>query len=127
MIDCLFCDIAAHVRPADMVAEYSHCYVIKDEFPVSKGHLLIVSKDHSENWFTATIETKEEMIRVIDEMKAKLDIEHKPDGYNIGMNCGFAAGQTIMHLHVHLIPRYKGDVENPRGGVRGVIPSKQKY
>lgn len=127
MLDCLFCDIAQHVRPANIVAEYEHCYVIKDEFPVSKGHMLIISKQHIDNWFVASDQTKEEMVKALDSAKILLDNESHPDGYNIGVNCGQTAGQTIMHLHVHLIPRYKGDVENPRGGVRGVIPSKQKY
>jgi len=127
MLDCIFCDVAQHVRPANIVAEYEHCYVMKDEFPVNEGHLLIVSKQHVENWFAADDPTKEEMLKVLDAMKIVLDKEYHPDGYNFGANCGVAAGQTVMHLHVHLIPRYQGDVENPRGGVRGVIPSKQSY
>lgn len=127
MFDCFFCDVAHYSKPAEIVAEYEYCYVMKDQFPVNEGHLLIVSKEHVENWFTASFETKEEILNVIDEMRIYLDTNYHPNGYNIGMNCRLAGGQTVMHLHVHLIPRYTGDVESPRGGVRGVIPSKQKY
>jgi len=122
-MSCLFCDMAQNKKLHD----YQHCYVIKDEFPVSKGHLLIISKEHVETWFHASDAAKIEMIKVLDSLKVALDEELHPDGYNIGLNCGKAAGQTIMHLHLHLIPRYHGDTENPRGGVRGVIPSKQQY
>ncbi len=123
-MDCLFCQQAVKDKA---IAQYSHVYVKEDSYPVSKGHLLIIPNVHTENWFTATREVREEILIVIEEMKVLLDQKYAPDGYNIGMNCGVAAGQTVMHLHVHLIPRYEGDIDNPRGGVRGVIPSKQKY
>lgn len=122
---CLFCQ--TELLKDQLVAEFSHCYVIKDRFPVTKGHLLIIPYQHFEDWFAAPREIQNDIIVIIDKMKSLLDHEHHPDGYNIGANCGQAAGQTIMHLHMHLIPRYLGDVANPRGGIRGVIPAKQSY
>ena len=67
------------------------------------------------------------MMKALQKLKNCLDLECKPDGYNLGVNCGEVSGQSVMHLHFHLIPRYRGDMEDPKGGVRGVIPSKQKY
>jgi len=125
---CYFCQIPQEEKESlRIIASYRLCYVVCDRFPVSPGHLLIIPKKHTENWFTASEEVRQEMMHVLQEMKKRLDEESHPDGYNIGMNCGVVAGQTMMHLHLHLIPRYKGDVDDPRGGVRGVIPSKQKY
>jgi len=66
-------------------------------------------------------------MQALHKLQAELDVEYNPDGYNVGINCGEAAGQSVMHLHLHIIPRYAGDTEDPKGGVRGVIPSKQKY
>lgn len=100
---------------------------MKDQFPVSKGHILIIPYEHTDTWFTASEEVRLEMMKALSELKARLDKDYNPDGYNIGINCGESAGQSVMHLHVHLIPRYHGDVDVPRGGVRGVIPSKQTY
>jgi diadenosine tetraphosphate (Ap4A) HIT family hydrolase/predicted house-cleaning noncanonical NTP pyrophosphatase (MazG superfamily) len=122
--NCLFCKMG---QESQVLAHFKHCYVIKDQYPVSPGHLLIIPYEHTLNWFTAKREVKLDIIHAISLMKHMLDSEYQPEGYNIGMNCGEVAGQSVMHLHVHLIPRYKGDMENPRGGVRGVIPSKQSY
>ncbi len=79
------------------------------------------------DWWGTTLEEKVAIFQLLEEAKQLIDEKYNPDGYNIGMNLGEMAGQSVMHLHVHLIPRYKGDVENPRGGVRGVIPQKQNY
>ncbi|HJJ81739.1 MAG TPA: HIT family protein [Methanocorpusculum sp.] len=98
-----------------------------DAFPVSPGHLLVMSRRHVADWFDLTDDEQEAIFSLIREGKALLDAEFSPDGYNIGINCKEAAGQTVFHVHVHLIPRYAGDVENPRGGVRGVIPEKRNY
>jgi diadenosine tetraphosphate (Ap4A) HIT family hydrolase/predicted house-cleaning noncanonical NTP pyrophosphatase (MazG superfamily) len=125
--DCLFCQIVRQERAVKVLAKFRHCYAIKDQFPVSNGHVLIIPNEHTENWFTAREEVRLDIIQALHYIKELLDKEYKPQGYNIGANCGDAAGQTVMHLHVHLIPRYQGDMEDPRGGVRGVIPSKQKY
>lgn len=124
---CIFCQIGRKEKPGAIVAEFEKCYVKKDDFPVSPGHLIVIPYDHTENWFTASAEIRQDILQALDAMKDELDQEFHPDGYNIGMNCGAAAGQSVMHLHVHLIPRYQGDTPNPRGGVRGVIPSKQSY
>lgn len=124
---CVFCQIATQAIEAEIIARFAHCYVIKDHFPVSKGHLLIIPYKHIVNWFDADEEVRIDIVHALEAMKAFLDNEYHPDGYNFGANCGEAAGQTVMHLHVHLIPRYRGDTLHPRGGVRGVIPSKQSY
>jgi diadenosine tetraphosphate (Ap4A) HIT family hydrolase len=79
------------------------------------------------DYFDMTPEEKTAVMELVEQGKALLDQELKPDGYNVGINSGSAAGQTVMHAHVHLIPRYRGDTDDPRGGVRGVIPEKQKY
>lgn len=124
---CIFCKIARQENQADIVAKFTHCYAIKDRYPVSKGHILIIPYEHTENWFTASEQVRLDMMEALHKIKSAMDAEYNPDGYNIGLNCGKDAGQTVMHLHMHLIPRYKGDMEDPRGGIRGVIPSKQKY
>lgn len=125
--DCIFCQIAAGKKEVEHIAKFQHCYIIKDQFPVSPGHLLIIPYEHTENWFTAKEEVRLDIMKALSVAKELIDKEYSPQGYNIGANCGEIAGQTVMHLHVHLIPRYVGDMEDPRGGVRGVIPSKQKY
>lgn len=125
--DCAFCKFVSGERKVTIVESFKHCYAIEDQYPVSRGHMLIIPYEHTENWFTASDEVRQDMMHAMQVLKEKIDAEHKPHGYNIGANCGEAAGQTVMHLHLHLIPRYIGDMENPRGGVRGVIPSKQKY
>lgn len=102
-------------------------YVKEDAYPVSKGHLLIIPRRHAAQWFDLKPEEQAAMFSLLGEAKALLDARYAPDGYNIGINCGEAAGQTIFHVHVHLIPRYKGDVSNPRGGVRAVIAAKKEY
>ena len=102
-------------------------YARYDKYPVSDGHLLIIPFRHISNFFDLTKDERESVFMLVDEAKALLDREHKPDGYNIGINVGESAGQTVWHVHVHVIPRYMDDMEDPRGGVRGVIPSKQNY
>jgi diadenosine tetraphosphate (Ap4A) HIT family hydrolase len=98
-----------------------------DAFPVSPGHALLIPVRHIPTWFEATAAEHVGLVAAIDEAKEIIEKHHRPDGYNIGINCGAAAGQTVFHLHVHLIPRYQGDVADPRGGIRHVIPAKAKY
>jgi diadenosine tetraphosphate (Ap4A) HIT family hydrolase/predicted house-cleaning noncanonical NTP pyrophosphatase (MazG superfamily) len=126
-LDCIFCQMALKETKATVVKEFEHCFAIYDQYPVAPGHVLIIPYEHTENWFTASDAVRNDIVKALTEMKDLLDAEYQPQGYNVGANCGAVAGQTVMHLHVHLIPRYLGDMEDPKGGVRGVIPSKQKY
>jgi diadenosine tetraphosphate (Ap4A) HIT family hydrolase len=102
-------------------------FIIKDAFPVSPGHLLIISNELKKDYFALSENEKEYLIKTIEAAKKIIENEYHPDGYNIGMNCGEAAGQTVFHFHCHLIPRYKGDMEDPRGGVRHSITGKGYY
>lgn len=121
---CLFCNI----NKKDIEEENNLSYASYDSYPVSKNHCLIIPKRHVSEYFDLT---KEEIMAcndLISIMKNKIMSEDKSvKGFNIGVNSGKVAGQSIMHCHIHLIPRRVGDVENPQGGVRGVIPSKQHY
>ena len=125
MGDCLFCEWKDHKEK--IIFENELAFATYDGYAVSKGHMLFMTKRHIDNFFNTTPEEKNAIFELVNEAKKMLDEKYNPDGYNIGMNCGIAAGQSVMHIHVHLIPRYNGDVENPRGGVRGVIPQKQNY
>lgn len=121
--NCQFCNRAddrAVIHDAWAQAWY-------DRHPVSEGHMLIVPRRHFADYFECTPAEREALWAMVADAKAHLDEAHSPDGYNVGINVGRAAGQSVMHLHIHLIPRYAGDVENPQGGVRSVIPAKQRY
>jgi len=118
---CIFCSMP------DSIAENELAYAIDDKYPVSPGHVLIIPKRHVADYFELTAEEETAVWGLLRTVKAMLEAKHRPDGWNIGINCGAAAGQTVFHLHVHLIPRYVGDMDAPEGGVRGVIPSRQKY
>lgn len=118
---CPFC------HPEGILFENDLAYSLLDNNPVNPGHLLIIPKRHIADFFHCTHAEKEAMLYLLDEAKSYLDGKHTPAGYNVGINVGEVAGQTIPHVHLHLIPRYHGDVANPRGGVRGVIPDKQNY
>jgi diadenosine tetraphosphate (Ap4A) HIT family hydrolase len=124
MEDCIFCK---ETNKVDTVPTFKHWYLKWDEYPVNPGHLLIISKRHISSIFQVNIIEMIELCKVLYHAKNLIVNNYKPDGMNIGINDGVAAGQSIMHLHIHIIPRYNGDVENPRGGVRGVIPGKQNY
>lgn len=118
---CLFCN------PGEPLLENALAYARYDDYPVSPGHVLVLPRRHVADYFDTTLEEKHAMLALIEAAKQLLDGEHAPDGYNLGINCGAAAGQSVPHVHYHLIPRFAGDMENPRGGVRGVIPDRQKY
>jgi diadenosine tetraphosphate (Ap4A) HIT family hydrolase len=107
--------------------ETDNFFVIKDGFPVSPGHCLIISKTVYEDYFDLPRPLREELGNVILDVKALIEEEAKSDGYNVGFNCGEAAGQSVMHFHCHVIPRYNGDMENPKGGVRHCIPDRGLY
>jgi len=102
-------------------------FIAEDSYPVSVGHCLIISNEVRETYFDLSSDEKINLAEMIDRAKEIIETKYSPDGYNIGMNCGASAGQTVMHFHCHVIPRYEGDMNDPRGGVRGVIPDKQKY
>ena len=104
-----------------------HFFAVADGFPVTPGHALLVSNRLCEDWFGLSPEEQAALPDAIARAKSWIEQRHQPDGYNIGMNCGEVAGQTMDHLHFHVIPRRTGDVADPHGGVRGVIPGKQKY
>jgi len=120
---CLFCEI-----PQDrIIASNELAYAIRDGFPVSTGHTLIIPKRHIGSWFEIDAEEQLGLLDLLTRAKIVLQDELSPDSYNIGINDGPAAGQTVPHLHMHLIPRYKGDQDDPRGGVRWIIPERAKY
>lgn len=121
---CLFCNI----NSKDLIFDNEFAFASFDSYPVSKYHSLIVPKRHILDYFELTNDELLACNDLIKKIKKKIQNEDKTvDGFNIGTNSGIAAGQSIMHCHIHLIPRRKGDVDNPQGGVRGVIPSKQHY
>lgn len=105
----------------------NHFFLIRDIYPVSLGHTLIITNDLKKDYFDLNDAEINELPSMIQKAKELIELEYQPDGYNIGMNCGETAGQTVFHFHCHVIPRYKGDMEDPKGGVRGVIPEMQKY
>jgi diadenosine tetraphosphate (Ap4A) HIT family hydrolase len=114
-MSCLFCQIP----PERLLAQNQYAFAIRDAFPVTPAHTLIIPKRHIASFFETSAEEKTALLQLLDEIKAGIDGEHQPDSYNIGINDGAAAGQTISHLHIHLIPRYQGDVEDPRGSTVG--------
>jgi len=120
---CPFCN----VNEDRILMENEKAMAIRDNFPVNPGHTLVVSKRHTGDWFDVSREERDAIMDLVGQVKMKLDREIQPAGYNIGTNVGEAAGQTVMHIHVHVIPRMKGDVDDPRGGVRLVIPERGNY
>jgi diadenosine tetraphosphate (Ap4A) HIT family hydrolase len=125
--DCLFCNIQLIDR-GRIIAENSLAYAIRDGFPITDGHTLLIPKRHTPDYFGVVSAEISAIISLMHEQKQLLmKADRQIDGFNIGMNCGESAGQTIFHCHVHLIPRRKGDVENPRGGVRHIIAGKGFY
>ena len=119
--------VFSQILNKEYLFEGEHFFVIYDRYPVSPGHLLIISKNDKHDFFSLDKTERIELNELIIEAKNVIQLKFSPDGYNIGMNCGVSAGQTVMHFHQHFIPRRRGDTKNPRGGVRGVIAEKQKY
>lgn len=120
---CPFCSL----ERSRVIVQNDFVMAFYDGFPVNPGHTLIVPKRHVANYFDLEREEKEALWEMADYCKTILDNQFKPSGYNIGINIGVSAGQSVPHVHLHLIPRYEGDTPNPRGGVRGVIPTRQNY
>jgi len=102
-------------------------YARWDNFPANPGHAEVVPKRHIESFLGLTEKELTQMYRLVKETIEIIEMQHRPDGYNLGINEGEAAGRTVHHLHIHIIPRYAGDVKNPRGGIRNVIPGKGDY
>jgi ATP adenylyltransferase len=122
-MDCPFCD-----PPRDRVFYEDELVLgLWDAYPVSEGHALVITRRHVATWFDASPEEQAAVMRGVEVARAEIEKTRKPDGYNVGFNAGEAAGQTVFHLHVHVIPRFGGDVEDPRGGVRWVVPGKAAY
>ncbi len=122
-LECLFCNLARD----RIVASNSLAFAIRDGYPISPGHTLAIPNRHVGSYFDLSPREHDALFEIVREQKRLLDLEFSPQAYNIGINDGAAAGQTVPHLHVHLIPRYRGDVPDPRGGVRWVLPAKARY
>ena len=120
---CAFCSLA----PDRLVLTSVHAVVIRDSFPVSPGHTLVIARRHVGSFFDVTDDERAGLLDMLLRAREGLEREFHPAGYNIGINDGAAAGQTVQHLHIHLIPRYEGDRDDPRGGVRWVLPDKAAY
>jgi diadenosine tetraphosphate (Ap4A) HIT family hydrolase len=121
--DCPFCALP----PARVLASNTYALALADGFPVSPGHTLIVARRHVPDFFALTQAELFGMIELLREMRNRLAGTLHPDGFNLGVNVGAAAGQTVFHVHLHLIPRFAGDVECPEGGIRNVIPGRGRY
>jgi diadenosine tetraphosphate (Ap4A) HIT family hydrolase len=119
-----FCTIGEHV---EVLCKTDIAMAILDSFPISPGHTLVIPKRHVPDYFELTAEEQNELWQLVNRCKLILQDRFHPDGFNIGINVGEMAGQSIFHVHIHLIPRYKGDVKNPKGGVRHIIPGKGYY
>lgn len=120
---CPFCALP----PERLVDQTPLALTIRDGFPVSPGHTLILPRRHVGSFFETTADERADLLHLLDRAQAQLVTELRPAGFNIGFNEGPAAGQTVPHLHVHLIPRFVGDRPDPRGGVRWVLPEKARY
>ncbi len=123
MKDCIFCNI----DPIEYVLESNLSIAFFDKYPVNEGHVLIIPKNHVSSFFDLSIQEQHDLLALVNKTKAIIDDRYNPDGYNVGINEGESAGQTIFHCHIHLIPRYVDDVVDPEGGVRGVVPTKKNY
>jgi len=122
---CRFC--SGKIKPM-VVAELNSVWAVRDRYPVSEGHHLIIPKRHAPDWFSMTEKERRDAEGLLIILKSRISAADRTvAGFNIGMNCGEAAGQSVFHAHIHLIPRRDGDTPHPRGGVRGVIPDKMSY
>ena len=121
--ECVFC----RIDRSRVAWSSSLVMALWDAFPISPGHALIVPRRHVEKWSDLTAQEKAAIIEGLDVMRALIDNRHAPEGYNVGFNDGAAAGQTVMHFHLHIIPRYRGDASDPRGGIRWVLGEKAVY
>jgi len=125
--NCFFCRMLKNDTKNEILLQNDLAVMIRDTYPVSNGHSLIIPRRHVSSFFDTSPEERTALIALLDQTKKDLDRKFNPDDYNVGINDGPLAGQSIPHLHMHLIPRYKGDKDDPRGGVRWIIPEKAKY
>jgi len=123
---CPFCELVS-TKSSRIIEENDQAFVIRDGYPISEGHTLVIPKRHVGSFFDISNDERTALFELIESSKESLENEFTPDAFNIGINDGAAAGQTVAHLHIHLIPRYEGDIEDPRGGVRWIIPDKAVY
>ncbi|WP_323807522.1 HIT family protein [Marinobacter antarcticus] len=121
--ECPFCNLPSE----RIIHESIDGFVIRDGYPISPGHTLIIPKEHYSDFFCMPGNIRQDLMSLIDTAKTRLDVELEPNGYNVGINNGPAAGQTVPHLHIHLIPRFEGDQNDPRGGVRWIFPERARY
>ena len=122
--DCVFCE---RIRAGSWVAANELAVAFPDGYPLSPGHTLIVPKRHEPDFFALSIAEQKAVVDLLPVVRHLIEREHEPDGYNAGLNIGEAAGQTVPHAHLHLIPRYHGDVSDPRGGIRWILPAQAAY
>jgi diadenosine tetraphosphate (Ap4A) HIT family hydrolase len=123
-MNCPFCERLLRVRPED---RNDLAAAFPDAYPVSRGHTLVVPLRHGAEFFQLSPEEQTAMWRLVETLRRRLEESIAPDGFNIGINAGGAAGQTIGHAHIHVIPRFVGDIQDPRGGIRWVLPAKARY
>ena len=116
-----------NIEPNRILYKGKQFFLIKDGFPVSPGHILIISNKEKIDYFELDSHERIELTELIAKAKEIIEDEYEPDGYNIGMNCGEVAGQSVMHFHCHIIPRYQGDMKNPKGGIRHCVKGKGNY
>jgi len=121
---CPFCE---RVERGELVASNELAVAFLDAYPLSPGHALIAPRRHEPDYFALSEPERLAMFLLMEEVRRAIQEQHEPDGFNIGLNAGAAAGQTIEHAHIHVIPRYRGDVEDPRGGIRWILPEKARY
>src|SRR4051794_9488262 len=115
------------IDKTEWIASNDLAFAVRDAFPVNPGHTLVIPRRVVAEWWDASPAEQRAINDLVDRVKRRLDAEFAPDGYNVGFNSGIAAGQTVPHLHVHVIPRFDGDMADPRGGVRHVIPERGNY
>ena len=120
---CAFCSLPE----SRILLRNKHGFWIKDGFPVTRGHSLIISTRHVGSWFELSLTEQSGLMVLLAEARTVIETSEQPAGFNIGINDGAAAGQTVPHLHIHLMPRYPGDQPDPRGGVRWIFPDKADY
>ncbi len=121
--ECPFCD----VPPESIYAMSEHAFAIRDNYPVARGHMLVIPNIHAASIFAHNASVQADVWHLVANVRADLQSQLNPDGFSVGLNDGQAAGQTVHHAHVHIIPRFHGDVDDPRGGIRWLLPKHAAY